>query len=197
MERRGYWTQTSVKVELTKVEKRRIGAFVATVGTRRGCVQGQSNELLIVECKSFLDSTGVGCEVFQGKNHEGRKRYQLFFEPTLRRVVLNRLVKQLVQAGSCRRRPSIVLGLAAGNVKGDEAWLAGHFEEKKWQFFGPTTLHDELELLQNSQYENSVAAVVTKILLRRPKSTPSPKETARFCASFLDVESRWHRVGRS
>ena len=180
LQRRGYWTQTSVKVELTKAEKRRIGRHSSPRWELDVVAyKGQSNELLVVECKSFLDSTGVGCDVFQGKNREGRKRYKLFFEPTLRRIVLKRLVKQLVQAGSCRRRPSIVLGLAAGKIKGDEAWLAGHFEKKKWQFFGPTTLHDELESLQNSQYENSVAAVVTKILLRRPKSTPS--NHARDC----------------
>lgn len=177
LQRKGYWTQTSVKVDLTKAEKRRIGRHSSPRWELDVLAyKGRSNEVLVVECKSFLDSTGVGCEVFQGKNREGQRRYKLFFEPTLRRVVLNRLSKQLVKEGSCRPRPSVVLGLAAGKVKGDEAWLAQHFARKGWLFFGPTRLRDELETLQDLQYENDVATVVAKILLRKGKATPSNKD---------------------
>jgi len=55
--RNGYWVRTSVKVALTPDEKREIGRpsaprweldVVAYSGSR--------NELLVVECKSYLDS---------------------------------------------------------------------------------------------------------------------------------------------
>ncbi|TKB81921.1 MAG: hypothetical protein E8D45_01380 [Nitrospira sp.] len=174
LQRKGYWTQTSVKVDLTKAEKRRIGRHSSPRWELDVVAyKGRSNELLVVECKSFLDSAGVSCEVFQGRSRKGKKRYKLFFEPTLRKVVMSRLKKQLTHAGFCGRRPSVVLALAAGKVKGDEAWLAEHFSRNHWKLFGPTELRAAIEALQDSGYENSVASVVTKLLLRKGKTTPS------------------------
>jgi hypothetical protein len=124
LQRRGYWTQTCVKVELTKEEKRAIGRHSAprweldVVGYR-----GASNEILVVECKSFLDSPGVKAATFDGHDLVDQKRYKLFFEPTLRKVVLRRLTRQFVSAGYCAARPKIRLALAAGKINGDEASL--------------------------------------------------------------------------
>src|SRR4051812_37193485 len=121
LQRRGYWTQTSVKVELTKEEKVAVGRpssprwELDVVGYR-----GASNELLVLECKSYLDSTGVSCATFEGKNIPNQTRYKLFFDEELRRVVLSRLSEQLVAAGFCTPRPNIALGLAAGKVYGNE-----------------------------------------------------------------------------
>ena len=173
LERRGYWTQTSVKVDLTKAEKRAIGRHSSprweldVVAYR-----GASNELLVLECKSFLDSPGVQCSTFAGKNPKDAKRYKLFFDATLRRVVLNRLQKQFVEKGFCAKKPRVTLGLAAGRVKGDEAWLGQRFASKGWSFWGPTKIRAELEALCRSGYENSIATVVAKILLRKSKVAP-------------------------
>ena len=56
----GYWTTPSFKVELTKREK----AKIEKVSSPRWEVdlvayKGSTNEVLAIECKSFLDSTGV------------------------------------------------------------------------------------------------------------------------------------------
>ncbi|MFN0156735.1 MAG: hypothetical protein ACKVRP_01530 [Bacteroidota bacterium] len=114
LQRQGYWTLTSVKVELTKEEKREIGRHSSprweldVVAYR-----GSDNELRVVECKSFLDS---------------------------------------------------------GRIRGDESWLKSHFEKQDWLLFGPEYIRQELNKLRDSGYENSVAAVVTKLLLREAKS---------------------------
>jgi hypothetical protein len=56
----GYWVRTSVKVELTREEKVRIGRHssprweIDLIAYR-----ATSNELLALECKSYLDSGGV------------------------------------------------------------------------------------------------------------------------------------------
>jgi hypothetical protein len=128
LRRRGYWTQTSVKVELTKSEKREIGRpssprWELDIVAYRGA----SNELLVLECKSYLDSYGVKCATFHGGDSENAERYKLFFDPTLRRVVFRRLKRQFVEAGFCAFSPSVKLGLAAGKVYGEEAWLERHF----------------------------------------------------------------------
>ena len=182
LQRRGYWTQTCVKVELTREEKRMIGRpssprwELDVVGYR-----GASNELLVVECKSFLDSPGVKVATFDGQDRIDQKRYKLFFEPTLRKVVLRRLVHQLVNGGYCASRPKIRLALAAGKINGDEELLRSRLGRNRWELFGPAWLRRELNHLRTSPYENSIATVVAKLLLRGARVTqPNPSlERAR------------------
>jgi hypothetical protein len=172
LQRQGYWTQTNVKVELTKAEKREIGRHSSprweldVVAYR-----GKNNEIRVVECKSFLDSPGVDYAAFDGRNVRAQKRYKLFCEKTLRKVVFRRLEKQLVSGGFCREDPKIQLCLAAGKIRGDEKSLRSHFEKNGWLLLGPEYIRQELQQLRNSGYEDSVPAVVTKLLLREMKST--------------------------
>jgi hypothetical protein len=167
LQRKGYWTQTCVKVELTKEEKREIGRHSAprweldVVGYR-----GRTNELLIVECKSFLDSVGVKAATFEGRDLADQRRYKLFFEPTLRKVVLRRLSRQFVKAGYCAARPKVRLALAAGKINGDEDVLRRRLRRNRWELWGPRVLSGELRALKTAGYENSVATVVAKLLLR-------------------------------
>lgn len=170
LQRQGYWTQTSVKVDLSKAEKVRIGRHSSprweldVVAYR-----GLTNELLVVECKSFLDSRGVSTKVFADGNPNSDKRYKLFTEPVLRRTVLACLRRQYVAQGFCARRPSVKLGLAAGRVYGDEARLKAAFRRRGWLYWGPQDLKRQISALRDSHYENSVAAVVAKMLLRGPE----------------------------
>lgn len=108
LDREGYWVRTSVKVGLTPEEKREIGRpsaprweldVVAYSGSR--------NELLVVECKSYLDSYGVRTTSFDGSKADEETRYKLFSDDVLRRVVLSRLEKQLAsqRADLSTRRP--------------------------------------------------------------------------------------------
>ena len=58
----GYWVRTSVKVELTKEEKRLIGRHSSPRWELDICMmayKGGENLLRVVECKSYIDSTGV------------------------------------------------------------------------------------------------------------------------------------------
>jgi len=172
LQRQGYWTLTSVKVELTKAEKRSVNRHSSPRWELDiVAYSGRDNELRIVECKSFLDSPGVECGAFDGSNPAKEKRYKLFCDSKLRRVVLGRLQRQLVIAGFCAPRPSVKLCLAAGKIRGDEAWLRSHFDRKGWLLYGPEQIRKELAQLADAGYENSVAAIVTKILLRPTKQS--------------------------
>ncbi|SRR6266566_4475230 len=171
LQRRGYWTMTSVKVELTKAEKRAIGRHSSPRWELDiVAYRGSDNELLVMECKSFLDSPGVDVAAFSGRSPKAAKRYKLFGDPQLRRVVFRRLTRQLVDAGFCRSRPAIKLCLAAGKIRGDEGWLQSHFRQRRWELWGPQRIREELCALRDTGYENTVAAVVTKILLRDGRS---------------------------
>ena len=60
LRREGYWTISNFKVELTKDEKQQIGRHT-TPRWELDLIadNGLTNKVLVVECKSFLDSTGV------------------------------------------------------------------------------------------------------------------------------------------
>ena len=167
LHRQGYWIQPSCKVELTKAEKVRIGRHssprweidIVAYDARR-------NHVIAVECKSYLDSRGVQVSTFRGENEPDQAQYKLFFEPTLRKVVLGALVRQLLKQGFCRRAPGITLGLAAGKIKGNEDWLKRYFIRKGWILFNPRDLSSELKAMHKESYENTVAAIVSKLILR-------------------------------
>ena len=167
LERKGYWTQTSFKVELTKGEKRAIGRPSSPRWELDVVAyQGSTNELLVVECKSYLDSYGVSHTAFDGSNPNAASRYKLFTEKRLRTVVFKRLARQLVAGGFCAPDPSVQLCLAAGKIHGDKAKLERIFERNGWLLWTPDHIRSELEALSESGYENTVSAVVTKLLLR-------------------------------
>ncbi|HEY0100340.1 MAG TPA: hypothetical protein VGB76_15445 [Pyrinomonadaceae bacterium] len=172
LERKGYWTRVSVKVELTKEEKRKIGRPSAPRWELDVIAyKAATNELYVVECKSYLDSTGVKLSSFDGSNEKGAARYKLFNDLTLRRVVFNRLSLQLVEAGFCPSKPKITLCLAAGNTYQDASLLRQHFERNDWVLWDGDWVRRELAELSKSGYDNTVAAIVSKLLLRPPKTT--------------------------
>lgn len=67
---------------------------------------------------------------------------------------------QFVDAGFCRPKPRLALYLAAGKIyRGDEDRLTEIFAKRGWTLWGPSFIRSELEKLQDSGYENTVAAV--------------------------------------
>jgi hypothetical protein len=165
----GYWVRTSVKVELTKEEKRLIGRQSSPrweldiVGYRGG-----DNLLRVVECKSYLDSYGVRATGFDGSDPKETARYKLFNEPELRRVVFNRLCLQFVESGACREDPQVLLSLACGKIRSepDRAAIRAHFEAQGWDLWDEPWLRERLQRMAQQGYENQVSAVVAKLLLR-------------------------------
>lgn len=167
LSREGYWVRPNLKVELTKAEKRRIDRpssprweidLVA--------YKGAMNEILAVECKSYLDSPGVRLGALDGTRPS--KRYKLFREPKLWKVVSARLVKQLTEQGACRSRPRVTLCLAAGKLARPLDRDAMHqlFQKRGWRLFDDEWVRERLRATASSGYENEVALVVAKILER-------------------------------
>jgi hypothetical protein len=166
----GYWVRTGVKVELTREEKVRIGRHssprweIDLIAYR-----ATSNELLALECKSYLDSGGVHAAHFLPGSKYAH-RYKLFHDPVLRETVLERLRLQCVELGLCPADVSVRLGLIHGHVTSHNApLLARIFDNEGWLLFGPDWLKAHLGRMSDGGYENSTAAIVAKILLR-PRS---------------------------
>lgn len=166
LRKEGFWTSRNLKVELTKEEKRKIGRpssprwEIDVVAYR-----GSTNEILAVECKSYLDSRGV---LFRHGKFGNPKRFKLFSEDTTRRVVLQRLRKQMVKEGFCASNPKVTLCLAAGHISNstDMDGMVAHFAKNKWKLFDEQLIVDRLKASADSGYENDVAHVVAKLILR-------------------------------
>ena len=62
-ESKGYWVKTSFKVKLTKEEKRKIGRPTSPRWELDVVAyKGGSKEILVIECKSYLDGLGVSAD---------------------------------------------------------------------------------------------------------------------------------------
>ena len=163
----GYWVRTSVKVELTRDEKIRIGRH----STPRWEIdliayRATTNELFALECKSYLDSGGVHAAHFT-PGHKLAGRYKLFNDAVLRDTVLERLRLQCVERGLCPADVTVRLGLIYGHAtKSNAALLERKFREAGWELFDDEWLCGHLKKMAGGSYENSTAAVVAKLLLR-------------------------------
>lgn len=160
----GWWTTTSYKVRLTKADKREIG----TPSMPRWEIdvvayKGATNEVLAIECKSFLDSKGVH---FRDGRFGPEDRYKLFSLEATRRVVLGRLAAQLVESGACAPAPTVQLGLATGKIAGgsDRAALLAQFDQQGWRLLDDAWVRQKLAATSTQGYENEVAIVVAKLL---------------------------------
>jgi hypothetical protein len=169
LKREGYWTRTCFKVNLTAEEKRAIDRFSSPRWELDVVAfKGATNEILAVECKSFLDSRGV---MFRNGEFEPAKRYKLFSDENLREVVLARLKKQLVECGAVPAAPTVTLCLAAGKIASgtDRTSLVKHMASNGWRLFDEKWVKQELQQAADAGYENDVAHVVAKLLLRNSR----------------------------
>ena len=98
-EREGYWVRRNVRVELTAEDNKKIGK---PKSPRREldivAYKADTNELIVVECKSFLDSRGVHPASYKDINRRGHKTYKLlaaqsYIRPLARSTTGNGLSK--------------------------------------------------------------------------------------------------------
>jgi hypothetical protein len=167
LRREGYWIEKSYKVKLTKRDKIRMGLpscprwEIDIVAYRP-----VENLILAVECKSFLNSPGVSYESFSGEDSKGARRYKLFANPKLRRVVLGRLRKQLAENGLAlpKPKPDVKLCLAAGRIrKDDERKIREVCDKNGWNLYAPDWFGKRFRELARTPYEDDIATVAAKL----------------------------------
>ena len=168
LERRGYWIQQSFKVELSKADKRHLGKpslprpEIDLLAYKAG-----TNELLVIEVKSYLDSYGVDWKKVCVAHKEMKGRYKLFTNTKYRNLVLKRLTEQLSAAGSISKKTMPKLCLAAGKFKGgSEEPLKKHFDRKGWGLLTPEDIRSGLSELAAVGYENDPTILAAKMLLK-------------------------------
>ena len=166
LEREGFWVRSDFKVNLTKLDKLSIGhPTCPRWEIDIVAYKGATNQLWLVECKSHLDSWGVK---FCSFVKDGSNSYRLFTDHNLRRVVTNRLIAQLQEAGSCLPHPTASLCLAAGKIRNedDQRNLREHFSLNGWVLWDDEHITKALRDISRGSCEDDVARVVATFLLR-------------------------------
>jgi len=178
LEREGFWVRSCVRVELSKEDKR----FIGRPSSPRWeldlvAYKGGTNELRLVECKSYLDSRGVTVSAVDGSDQRYAPRFKLFNEAPLREVIFRRLASQMREQGSTLPDPQVTLCLVAGKIASDHdrQLLREHFDKNGWLLWDDEWLRNALEKIACGGYENQIADVVAKIIHRGRKKTRSAR----------------------
>ena len=166
LKQEGYWTITDYKVNLPKAKKVELGkpsmprpeidvlAYMAV-----------TNTLLWVECKSFLDSSGVKSSYLTDKENVNAPRYKVFTWDEFRTIVTEELIKQTSECGLVQPNPNIEYGLATGRIatNDDRRSLHEHFQKNGWFLFDEKWIKERLAKLAGIGYEDDVAIIVAKL----------------------------------
>lgn len=168
LEEEGFWVRQSFKVNLTKEEKRRVGKHtIPRPEIDLLAYKPKNNEVLAIEVKSFLDSSGVHLTCLEENHDIPEGKYKLFTCENYRKIVFERLSLDLEELGLTHEDVSIKLGLVAGNVyRNSESEIRSYLNNNNYLFWGPTEVKEKLALLAKKGYENDPTVIAAKILLR-------------------------------
>ena len=168
LEAEGYWVRRSFKVNVTKEEKRQIGKHsIPRPEIDLLALRFSSNEVIALEAKSFLDSSGVRLAQLQEEHEVPEGRYKLFTSQRYRSLVLSRLQQDLIEYGMANSKTKVTLGLAVGKVyQGKCEPIRGFMEKKGWLFWSPEDIKQKVTALAKRGYENDSAIITAKILMR-------------------------------
>ncbi|MBS1720442.1 MAG: hypothetical protein JST35_08355 [Armatimonadetes bacterium] len=167
LEGEGWWVRQGYKVELTKDEKVAIGRHSSPRWEiDLVAYKPSTNQILAVECKSFLDSRGVTASEFFESDTATKARYKLFNEAKLREVVLRRLKFQMAAEGLALPDSQVRLAMAVGKFKSpsDREALRKKFDERGWQLIDDDQMRRWALKLSERGYEDSVATIVAKLI---------------------------------
>lgn len=162
------WVGQSIKVDLTKQEKRDIGKHsIPRPEIDLLVFNYKKNEVIAIEAKSYLDSNGVGYDQLIEEHDIPAGRYKLFTCEKYRDIVFSCLKSQLLSAKQINNETTITLGLAAGNVhKNQSNEISTFFKSKGWLFWGPDEVKKRVKKLAEKSYENNPYIITTKVLMR-------------------------------
>jgi hypothetical protein len=169
----GYWTRQNYRITLTKQDKVALGKpSMPRPEVDVLAYQPVANKVIWAECKSYLDSSGVHIDAFNGRNVVFAKRLKLFNDATLRELVTQRLLEQLEAELLTRPGATIEYWLVAGrlaSVCADE--LRGFFDQPrkpKWVLKDRTWLISHLQAIVEKGYDDDVVSMVAKLLSMAP-----------------------------
>jgi hypothetical protein len=162
--REGYWTYPSFKVQLNDDDQQLCGSEQQEMWESWEidvlAYRAKTNDVLLVECKSFLNSDGVHFPFRQPK------RYKLFINNRLLDAVKSAVRRELVERELCPTEPNVILGLATSKVASDKdrQRLQEKFHEEGWRLFDDCWIRQRVRELADQDYEDDLAVLVAKLM---------------------------------
>ena len=168
----GWWVLNSVKLELAAEDRASFGkASMPNPELDLVAYRPSDDRLLVVECKNYLDSTGVTWRELRLEADTGG--YRLFTSENRRQFYCDILLRQMRRTGLCTPATRVGVAIAVGKFcsKADERDIRSHFANKSWEVFGPEWVRAKLhQLAKQTWHVNSPVAVAAKLLVRLPTS---------------------------
>jgi len=171
------WTWINYKVNLTRDQKQQIGT--GSMPRTEIDILGfhpQSNSLLWIECKSYLDSRGVNLNQFVSSHGEKYGGVPKVFATKKKRDIISKALSNQVSAqGLVSVSPTLyycfVAGHVAGLKPGDFERYAAYFiqMDPNFRLFGPDQIREHIQKKLSARkvaYENDVAVMMAKLLGR-------------------------------
>jgi len=169
LEAEGYWVRQSVKVEISKGDKKEIGLpTMPRPEIDLVALNVKRNELLLIEVKSLLDSYGVWYEAVSGEDKpEYTKRFRLFNDNKFREVVTRRLREEYLNQGLINESTKINYALAAGKIHSSaaESKIREYFSKQRggWKLFSPKDIKDKIRKFSERGWEDNVVTMTAKL----------------------------------
>ena len=165
LEEKGFWVRQSVKVDITKQDKRDIGLpSMPRPEIDLVALNVKENFLLLIEVKSFLDSPGVR---FSGISQKSR-RYRLLTDETFQEIVTERLREGYLAKGLINEKTRLKYALAAGKIYPNEENQVREFCMKKgWMLISPDDIKTTIRELAEKGWEDNVVTIAAKLILRK------------------------------
>jgi len=175
LEAEGYWVRQSVKIDISKQDKREIGLYsMPRPEIDLVALNVKKNELLLIEVKSYLDSYGVYYEAISDdepkddRTKKDAKRYRLFTDNKFREVVTRALREEYLKQGLIRKNTKINYALASGNIRspGDKSKISNYFLQKGWTLFSPEQIKDRIRKLSDKGWEDNIVTITAKLIMK-------------------------------
>jgi len=167
LEEEGYWVRQSVKVSISKEDKKAIGLpTMPRPEIDLVALNVKGNELLLIEVKSLLDSYGVYFEAVS--DEKDKLAYRLFTDMKFREVVSRQLREEYLNRGLIKHDTRINYGLAAGHIhSGNEPQIREYFLKKGWKLFTPEQIKGKVKQLSTKGWEDDVITMTAKLILNK------------------------------
>jgi hypothetical protein len=167
LEEEDYWVRHSVKVDISKKDKKKIGKpSMPRPEIDIVALHFKKNELLLLEVKSFLDSGTVLFSEICGKGKKPQ-RYRLLNDEKYRKIVSEKLQQEYLRMGLINKATKINFGLAAGNINSqNKIKIENYFKQKGWKLFSPDYIKDKIKKLSEKSWEDDTITMTAKLALR-------------------------------
>lgn len=178
LEEEGYWVRQSVKVDIMKEDKRKIGLpSMPRPEIDLVALNVKKNELLLIEAKSYLDSPGVRYSGVAGEDARDAKRFRLFVDDKYRKIVSKRLGEAFLKKGLINKTTKVNYALAAGNIySDDEERISDYFSKREWRLFTPGDIKDKIRELSKKGWEDNLVTMTAKLILQKNKIKGTRKQ---------------------